>query len=61
MVVAGYIGIVVVAAVLVVTKAYVKVSPVKSDTVLETSDYNEACKTEEKLIGQGKEAFVWEI
>lgn len=42
-------------------KVYVKVSPIKSDTVLETSDYNEACKKEEKLIGQGKEAFVWEI
>ena len=42
-------------------KVYVKVSPIKNATVLETSDYNEACKTEEKLIGQGKKAFVWEI
>ena len=42
-------------------KVYVKISPIKSAKVLETSDYNEACKAEEKLIGQGKEVFVWEI
>ena len=42
-------------------KVYVKVSPVKSDTVLETSNCDKACKTEKELIEQGKEVFVWEI
>ena len=42
-------------------KVYVKVSPIKNATVLETSDYNEACKAEKTLTDQGKKAFVWEI
>lgn len=42
-------------------KVYVKVSPIKNAKVLETSDYNEACKAEKTLIDQGKEVFVWEI
>ena len=33
----------------------------KAAPVLETADYEEACRKEEELRGQGSDAFVWQV
>ena len=33
----------------------------KADPVLETADYEEACRKEEELKDKGSEAFVWQV
>lgn len=41
-------------------KVYKKESG-KADAVLETADYEEACRKERELRGQGFETFVWQV
>lgn len=33
----------------------------KANSVLETADYEEACRKEEELRDQGFETFVWQV
>lgn len=42
-------------------KVYRKDESGKANAVLETADYEEACRKEKEIQDKGSEAFVWQV